>query len=101
MRVLAPASRTSSPPSRPGPALPDGRLDFGLLIEKFAAFWIADGEILAETRYYSEAAAQAGTSPRSSSGWSTEAGSSTASTASAAAGSTCSSASPTATGCLA
>ena len=38
--------------------LPDGRLDFRLLIEKFAAFWIADGEILAETRYYSEAAAQ-------------------------------------------
>jgi AAA domain len=38
--------------------LPDGRLDLRLLIEKFAAFWIADGEILAETRYYSEAAAQ-------------------------------------------
>jgi hypothetical protein len=38
--------------------LPDGRLDFRLLIEKFAAFWIADGETLAGTRYYSEAAAQ-------------------------------------------
>jgi hypothetical protein len=38
--------------------LPDGRLDFRLLIEKFAAFWIADGETLAETKYYSEAAAQ-------------------------------------------
>jgi hypothetical protein len=38
--------------------LPDGRLDFRLLIEKFAEFWVSDGEILAETRYYSEAAAQ-------------------------------------------
>ena len=38
--------------------LPDGRLDFRLLLEKFTAFWLADGEILAETRYYSEAAAQ-------------------------------------------
>jgi len=38
--------------------LPDGRLDFRLLVERFAAFWIADGETLAETRYYSEAAAQ-------------------------------------------
>jgi hypothetical protein len=38
--------------------LPDGRLDFRLLIEKFAAFWTADGETLAETKYYSEAAAQ-------------------------------------------
>jgi hypothetical protein len=38
--------------------LPDGRLDFRLILEKFAAFWIADGETLAETRYYSEAAAQ-------------------------------------------
>jgi hypothetical protein len=38
--------------------LPDGRLDFPLLIGEFADFWRADGETLAETRYYSEAAAQ-------------------------------------------
>jgi AAA ATPase domain len=38
--------------------LSDGRLDFRLLVEKFAEFWVSDGEILAETRYYSEASAQ-------------------------------------------
>jgi hypothetical protein len=36
--------------------LPDGRLDFGLLLEAFADFWVEHGALLAETRVYQEAA---------------------------------------------
>jgi hypothetical protein len=38
--------------------LPDGRLDFRMLLESFADFWIENGEILATRQNYNEAAAQ-------------------------------------------
>jgi hypothetical protein len=36
--------------------LPDGRLDFPLLLREFAAFWIEHGEILTSAQHYHEAA---------------------------------------------
>jgi hypothetical protein len=38
--------------------VPDGRLDFRTLLESFAAFWIENGDILANRQNYKEAAAQ-------------------------------------------
>jgi len=38
--------------------VPDGRLDFRMLLESFAAFWIENGDVLASRHNYREAAAQ-------------------------------------------
>ena len=38
--------------------LPDGRLDIRMLLEQFAAFWIEDGETLADGASYRESGAQ-------------------------------------------
>jgi hypothetical protein len=38
--------------------LPDGRLDFRMLLEEFAGWWIENGEFMTRTEVYHEAAAQ-------------------------------------------
>jgi hypothetical protein len=38
--------------------LPDGRLDFDLLLREFAAFWVGNGEVLTQGAVYHEAAPQ-------------------------------------------
>jgi hypothetical protein len=38
--------------------LPDGRLNFPMLLESFAEFWVENGEILASRKDYQESAAQ-------------------------------------------
>jgi hypothetical protein len=58
MRVLGTGFESLIPAEPRRFVLPDGQLDFRLLLEEFAAFWMSDGEILAGTKYYSEAAAQ-------------------------------------------
>jgi hypothetical protein len=48
------AEQVTDSPSRF--VLPDGRLDFRLLLEAFADFWVEHGALLADTRLYNEAA---------------------------------------------
>ncbi|MBO0803126.1 MAG: ATP-binding protein [Nocardiopsaceae bacterium] len=38
--------------------LPDGRIDFRMLLEEFADWWVANGEFMTRTEVYHEAAAQ-------------------------------------------
>jgi hypothetical protein len=57
-RVLAASTQDQVTVSPGRFVLPDGRLDFPLLLEEFAAFWIENGEFMTRSGVYHEAAAQ-------------------------------------------
>ena len=57
-RVLAASTQDQVTAMPSSFVLPDGRLDFKLLLAEFAEFWIENGEFMASTGVYHEAAAQ-------------------------------------------